>query len=67
MKRLATVLSLCALALLILTPVGSGVNKSSVNRYGMRADGSLPPPPFPKLWADGSLPPPPFPKLWEAA
>ena len=68
MKRLMTALFLCALVLLMLTPVTIGVNKTSANSDCVRADGVLPPPPFPppKLWADGVLPPPPFPppKLW---
>lgn len=67
-KRLATVLIVCAVVLLMLTPVVSGVNKTSVNSHRAWADGATPPPPFPppKLWADGATPPPPFPppKLW---
>ncbi len=66
MKRLMTVLSICTLVLLMLTPVTIGVNKLSVNTHPAWADGGAPPPPFPhKLWADGGAPPPPFPhKLW---
>lgn len=47
MKRVVTVLVLCALVLLMLTPVTIGVNLTSVDGHPAWADGSAPPPPFP--------------------
>ena len=73
MKKIAFGLFVSALAVLMLTPISTGVNQTLVNNPPSLADGSLPPPPLPpglnglrgdvSFLADGSLPPPPLPPL----
>lgn len=75
MKRAFALLFVFALLLVIVAPVGFGVNTLAVNVSSLSsvwADGGAPIPPFPDLppsnstvrfWADGGAPIPPFPDI----
>lgn len=64
MKKVVALVFVCALLLLMLAPVISGVNTTSTIGTASWADGGTPPPPLPSFvttWNDGGTPPPPLP------
>lgn len=69
MKQIALVLVVCVLLFVMLAPITTGVNTSTVISHAATvwADGGAPAPPFPPYphllitWGDGGAPAPPFP------